>query len=132
MGREIGSSTVTSKFPPSVALKEKGDFIQGKIVEKRILPPDSYGHNNPVVSLQLINMEGGNVSIAIAKGEYQEVEVGPGDVVDLVGRNTTLRQKLGQVKVGETITVTYEGLGKAKKGRQAPKLFKVIVDEEAA
>ena len=132
MSREItaGAGTIGSKFPPSVQLKEKGNYIKGRVVATRVLPADSYGHINTALSLELIDLEG-STSVSVAKGEYQEVDVAAGDIVDFVGRGTVLRAKIPLVKVGETITITNDGLGKARKGAQAPKLFKVVVDEEA-
>lgn len=126
MAREI--ITGTGKFPPSVTLKEKGEYIKGKVLSTRSLPVDAYGHIRPCISLELIDMQGGSTQVFVAKGEYQEVEVSPGDVVDFVGRGTILRGKIPQLQIGDIVTITNDGLGKAAKGRKPPKLFKVMVE----
>ncbi len=123
-----GTSSATSKFPPSVRLEKKGDYIKGTVTSTRVLPEDSYGHANPVISLALIDMEGGSTQISIAKGEYQEVAVAAGDILDFVGRGTDLREKIPQVKVGQIVTITHNGEAPKAKGRNAKKLFKVEVD----
>ncbi len=41
-----------------------------------------------------------------------------------------LDSRMTFVKVGSKVKITYKGLGEAKEGRSAPKIFKVEVDEE--
>lgn len=123
-----GTSTATGKFPPSVRLEKKGDFIKGKVVSSRILPADTYGHVNTVVSLELIDMEGGSTQISVAKGQYEEVAVAPGDILDFVGRGTDLREKIPQLKLNDIVTITHAGESPKVKGRNPKKLFKVLVD----
>lgn len=41
-----------------------------------------------------------------------------------------LDQRMKFVKVGAKIKITYKGLGKKTKGKNAPKIFKVEVDED--
>jgi len=128
MAREIQGSTATGKFPPSVRLETKGDYVKGKVTATRDLPADSYGHVNRVLALELIDLEGGSTQISLGEGKYQEVEVAAGDIVDFVGRGTVLREKIPQVNVGEIVTITFQGEGPKKKGRQPAKLFKVVVE----
>ncbi len=124
-----GTSTVTGKFPPTVQLQEKGQFIKGKVTSKRELPADTYGHVKPVLSLELIDLsDGASTQISVAKGEYQEVAVAAGDIVDFIGRGTDLMQKLPQVEVGQIVTITNNGLAPKVKGRNQKKLFKVEVE----
>lgn len=124
-----GTSTATGKFPPSVRLETKGDFIKGKVTSSRQLPADAYGHTNTVVSLELIDMNGGSTQISVAKGEYQEVAVAPGDILDFVGRGTDLREKIPQLQVGQIVTITYKGESPKVKGRNPKKLFSVVVED---
>lgn len=129
MGKEIRGSSTTGKFNPSVRLEAQGEFIKGTIVDARDLPPDSYGHKNRAISIQLIDLNGGSVQRSVAKGQYEEVEVSEGDVVDFVGRGTDLREKIPQLKVGDVVTITQNGEAPNKrKGQNAKKLFKVEVE----
>ena len=41
-----------------------------------------------------------------------------------------LDQRMNLVKVGSKVRITYQGLGEASTGKNAPKLFKVEVDSE--
>ena len=128
MSREINGKTSTSNFPPSVRLSNKGEYIKGKVMSARDLPADQYGHVNRVLTLELIDLEGGSTQISVSKGVYEEVEVSAGDLVDFVGRGTNLREKIPQIQVGEVVTITNDGEKKGKPGRNALKLFKVTVE----
>ena len=136
MAREIqGGTTTTSKFPPEIRLEKNGDHEQGKgsyvkgtITETRKLPVDQYGNEKPAIRLSLLDLEGGSVTISKAKGQYEEVTVQEGDIVDFVARGTDLAKKLPQLQVGETVTITNIGLGPKVKGRNQKKLFKVEVE----
>ena len=44
--------------------------------------------------------------------------------------SAVLDTRMAFVKVGNKIKITYKGLGEAKAGRNAPKIFKVEVDRE--
>lgn len=41
-----------------------------------------------------------------------------------------LDSRMAFAKIGDKIKITYKGLGEAKAGRNAPKIFKVEVDRE--
>jgi len=41
-----------------------------------------------------------------------------------------LDSRMALVKIGAKVKITYKGLGEAKGGHNAPKIFKVEVDEE--
>ena len=130
-----GKSTATGKFPPTVRLEIKKDhelgkglFVKGKVISKRELPADTYGHVKPVISLELIDLhEKASTQISVAKGEYQEVAVTQGDIIDFIGAGTDLMEKLPQVNVGDIVTITNNGLTPKVKGRNQKKLFKVEV-----
>lgn len=129
MGREIqGTTALTGNFPPSVRLEKKGDSITGEVTSKRQLPADQYGHNNTVVSLRLIDLQGGSTQVSVSKGVYEEVDVNVGDIVDFVGRGTDLREKVPQLNIGDTVTITHAGESPKKPGRNSKKLFKVTVE----
>jgi hypothetical protein len=124
-----GTSTATGKFPPTVRLENIGDFVRGKVIAKRELPVDSYGHIKPCISLQLIDLsDSASTTLSVGKGEYQEVEVAAGDTVDFVGAGTDLMQKIPQVQLDDIVTITNAGLAPKVKGRNAKKLFKVEVE----
>ena len=44
--------------------------------------------------------------------------------------SAVLDNRMAFVKVGSKIKITFKGLGDAKAGRKAPKIFKVEVDDE--
>jgi len=122
MTREIESTFVAGNFPPLVSIKnKKGEYVKG-----RVLAIASTANGNPVVTLSLMDLEGGT-SISKGKGVYEEVEVAVGDPVQLVGSLTDLKDKLPKLIVGDIVTVTYMDDKPSKKGN-AKKIFKVIVD----
>ena len=43
---------------------------------------------------------------------------------------TILDQRMIGVKIGDTIKVVYKGLGEAKAGQNAPKIFQVLIDRD--
>jgi len=44
--------------------------------------------------------------------------------------SAVLDSRMNLVNVGEKVKITYKGLGEAKGGKNAPKIFKVEVDKE--
>ena len=80
-----------------------GDFIEGIVVNKE----DKVGEN-----------ESWMYSI--------ETPVG----VKSVWGSAVLDTRMTFVKIGDKVKVTYKGLGEAKSGQNAPKIFKVEVDKE--
>lgn len=121
MSREIVSERQVKDFLPLVGLREAGNYVKGKVVE--------FGkttNNNLVVSLELIDLEG-STSKSISKGKYAEVEVAAGDKVQLICTSKQLQDKVPQVKVGEIVTVTFEGKVRLQNGRSMNN-FKVVVD----
>jgi len=44
--------------------------------------------------------------------------------------STILDSRMSLINVGDQIKITYKGLGDAKAGKKAPKIFKVEVDKE--
>lgn len=121
MSREIGSS-ITSDFPPMVGLREKGNYVKGKVLA---LGQTTAG--NPVATLQLIDLDG-STSRSVSKGVYAEVDVNVGDAVQVVGSAKQLKDKLPQLAVGDIVTITFNGKDKMASGRSINK-FKVVVEE---
>ncbi len=127
MGREITSTTMTGNFPPLVDISAKGNFVKGKITKTRILPKNKFGHTNPAITLTLIDMDG-EVLASQGKGQKRiPVNVEAGAEVELIGSGRELQDKLGQLQVGDVVTVTNDGTKDTGKGNPL-KLYKVMVD----
>ena len=45
--------------------------------------------------------------------------------------STILDQRMVGVKLGDMVKIVYKGLGEAKSGRNAPKIFQVLIDRPA-
>ena len=60
------------------------------------------------------------------KSNLYKLSIGPGEVLSVWG-TTILDQRMRNVTIGDKIKITYLGLGCAKTGQHAPKLFKVEV-----
>jgi len=80
-----------------------GDFIEGILVKKE----DEVGEN---------------------KSWLYSIETPEG--VKNVWGSAVLDTRMAFVKVGSKIKITFKGLGESKAGRNAPKIFKVEVDNE--
>ena len=83
--------------------EKEGDFIEGILVGKE----DEVGEN---------------------KSWMYDIETPEG--VKNVWGSVILDTRMAFVKIGDKIKITYKGLGEAKAGRNAPKIFKVEVDNE--
>lgn len=81
-----------------------GDFIEGVLVAKE----NEVGEN---------------------KSWMYNIETSEGQVKNVWG-SAILDSRMKFVNVGSKIKITYKGLGEAKSGRSAPKIFKVEVDTE--
>ena len=110
MAREIVSDRQVKDFLPLVGLRETGNYVKGKVIEI-----SKTTKNNPVVTLDLIDLEG-STSKSIAKGKYQEVGVDPGDRVQLIGTSDQLRDKLSKVMVGQVVIIRFDGKVKLQNG----------------
>ena len=66
--------------------------------------------------------------IGVNKSMLYSIETSEG--VKNVWGSAILDSRMAFSKVGDQIRITYKGLGKAKPGRNAPKIFKVEVDRE--
>jgi len=89
---------------PEYWIYEKdGDFVEGVLLNK----VDKVGKN-----------ESWLYSIETPEG------------VKSVWGSVVLDGKMALTKVGDKIKITYNGLGEAKSGRNAPKLFKVEIDRK--
>lgn len=122
MAREIEGSTVTGNFPPLVGIKNKGNYVKGKV-----LALGTTTNGNPVVTLSLIDMDG-STSISESKGVYREVDVAVGDAVQIIGSSKQLKDKLPKLAVGDIATISFLGKKQIKQGRSLNE-FKVIVED---
>lgn len=122
MAREIEGATVTGDFPPMVGIRNKGNYVKGKV-----LSLGTTNNGNPVISLSLLDLDG-STSISKSKGVYEEVEVAEGDTVQVIGSNKQLKEKLPQLKVGDVTTITFIGKKALKQGRSLNE-YKVTVEE---
>lgn len=112
---------VQGDFAPMVGLRNKGNFVKGKV--KAI---GQTNNGNPAVTLTLIDMDG-STSVAKSKGVYEEVDVNPGDDVQVIGSLKQLREKLPQLAIGEIVTISYLEKVPLKGGKSLYK-FKVEVE----
>jgi len=84
--------------------EKDGDFVEGVLVQKQ----EKVGENESML-----------YSIETPEG------------VKNVWGSAVLDQRLGLVKVGEKVKITYKGLGEKKHaGKNPPKIFKVEVDKD--
>ena len=121
MAREITSGTATGNFPPLVGIREKGQYVKGKVVAKA-----TTNNGNPAITLELIDLDG-STSISPSKGVYTEVEVAVGDAVQIIGSSKQLKEKLPQLEIGDIATITSLGK-KALTGGKTLGQYKVMVD----
>lgn len=112
---------VQADFHPMVGLRQKGDYVKGKVTAK-----GQTAVGNPVITLELIDLQG-TTTVSPAKGVYQEVDVNVGDLVQIIGSLKQLREKLPQVEVGEIVTITNLEKVVLKGGRS---LYKFKVEAE--
>lgn len=84
--------------------KDEEDFIEGALISSE----SNVGVNDSML-----------YSIEISEG-----------VIKNVWGSAILDSRMKLVKVGEKVKITYKGLGEAKGGHKAPKIFKVEVDRE--
>lgn len=123
MGREIVGTVANPKdFHPMIGIRKVGQFVKGKILASALTKK-----NNPVLTLELIDLDGTS-STSPEKGKYVEVPVNVGDKVQFVGNLTDLKDKLPRLKIGEIVTITYTNDVPSGKGNPK-KVFKVEVEE---
>lgn len=88
--------------PKTWEYKDDGNYIAGVLISKKY----NLGENKS--SLYTLEVE---------DGEFW-----------LVWGSAVLDERMTLVKEGEKLKITYKGLGTAKPGQNAPKIFKVEVD----
>lgn len=90
--------------PSTWIYKEEGDFIEGVLVQVQedIGPNDSMLYSIKTLDKGVTNIWGA----------------------------TILDQRMALVNIGDQLKITYSGLGEAKPGKNAAKIFKVEVDVE--
>lgn len=120
MGRIIADA-IQGEFFPMVGLRVKGNYVKGKV-----LGISQTANGNPVATLELIDLEGTS-SKSVSKGVYEEVEVGVGDSVQLVGSVKQLREKIPQLAINDIATVTFIGK-KLLQGGKTLNQFRVEID----
>jgi len=92
------------KIDPTLwTYEEDGDFVEGIVFSKE----DGIGEN---------------------KSWMYCIETSEG--VKNVWGSAILDSRMIFVSVGEKVKITYKGLGEAKEGRNAPKIFQVEVDKD--
>ncbi len=127
MGREITSTTMTGSFAPTVEIDEKGQYVKGKVLRFRTLPKNKFGKTPTAVTLSLIDLTG-EVTTSPGKGMKRiPVEVAEGGEVEIIGGGRDLADKIGQLAVGDIVTITNDGSKDVGKGNPL-KLYKVMVD----
>lgn len=89
--------------PEDWTYEKDGEFVEGILLRKQ----ENVGTNDSML-----------YSIETPKG------------VKSVWGAAILDSRMGLVKVGAKVKITYKGLGEAKGGKNAPKIFKVEVDED--
>ena len=94
----------TEVEPKTWEYENDGELIEGVLIDKKF----SLGKNN---------------------SSLYTLETQPGEFT-LVWGSAILDERMTLVKVGDKIKITYKGLGEAKAGQNAPKIFKVEVDRE--
>jgi len=90
--------------PTEWKFEKDGDFIEGVLVRSQ----DKVGANNSML---------------------YSIET-PNDGVKSVWGSAILDSRMALTKIGDKIRITFKGLGEAKGGKNAPKIFKVEVDKE--
>ena len=85
----------------------------------------SYENEGDFIEGILVNTQ---KDIGVNKSMLYHLETPEG--VKNVWGSTILDSNMALVKVGEKVRITYKGLGEAKAGKNAPKIFKVEVDRE--
>jgi|TARA_Y100000296_G_scaffold45780_1_gene52474 hypothetical protein len=89
--------------PTEWKYEKDGDSIEGILTQKQ----DNIGINNSML-----------YSIETPEG------------IRSVWGSAVLDSRMIAVKIGEMVKITYKGLGEAKGGKNAPKIFKVEVDKQ--
>jgi hypothetical protein len=89
--------------PSQWTYSNDGDFIEGILVRKQ----EKVGANQSML-----------YSIETSQG------------VKSVWGATVLDERMALVNLGDKLKITYKGTGEAKKGKNAPKIFKVEVDSQ--
>lgn len=120
--REIEDGQQTGDYPPLIGLREKGNYVKGKVTAIT-----QTKNGNPAVTLTLIDLEG-STSRSEGKGKYVEVDVKVGDDVQVIGSVKQLRAKLPQLVVGDVATIKFTGKKKLEGGKSLNE-FKVTVEE---
>ena len=83
--------------------EKDGDFIEGILVQKQ-------------------------QDIGVNKSMLYSIDIGKG-ILSVWG-STILDSRMALVPIESKVKITYKGLGEAKGGHNAPKIFKVEVDKE--
>jgi hypothetical protein len=112
MGREIPDEDGGGEFNPTALLKETGAMLKGVLLGRRDVKTQ-YGPK-PVYQFKVLDA----TCRFTAGKEKAEVQPGEGDTVDAFAP-TRLARQLEHVSTGETVTITYKGTKKMKRGAAA-------------
>lgn len=97
-----------------------------KMAYKEINPTDwTYEKDGDFIEGVLVDSQR---DIGVNKSMLYSIETPEG--VKNVWGATILDSKMALVKVGEKVKITFKGLGEAKAGKNAPKIFMVEVDRD--
>jgi hypothetical protein len=120
MGRIIEDQDGGGEFNPTALLKEKGAMLKGVITGKRDVKTQ-YGAK-PVYTFKVLDA---SCRFTLGK-DKREVQPAEGDLVDAFA-TTRLARQLAQLSDGDTVTITYAGTKKMKRGAAAH-TYKVEVE----
>lgn len=122
MGRKL---TTNAQATPVVNVTETvGSFVQGVLRERKEVKTQ-WGMR-PVFGLELEDSDMRFMTKG-DKGLYIEIkEVAQGSLVSIFAP-TLLDRALQQATAGDKVKIVYSGVGKAKKGRNAPHMFDVEI-----
>ena len=120
MGRKLSSGQQSS---PVVSLtKKEGAFLQGALTNRKEVK--TVWGVRPVYTLKV---EETDMGLSVKQGtSYVDVPFVQGIEVAIFAP-TILDRMLQQTEGGDRVRIVYSGLGKAKKGRNAPHMFDVEV-----
>lgn len=127
-------STSSRSIDPSVVANvrgEEGQFFSGKLVAKKTAPSQYKKQDGSIRDHNIyeFTLEETDMELTVKKGsDYVLVkDIKHGMPVSIFAP-TRLHNALSQANIGDVITVTYTGLGKAGKKGGKPHTYKVTVE----
>jgi hypothetical protein len=114
-GAPAGYRKVETRIQGFFKAKKPGDFVEG-VVGHRTESPGADGKPNVFYTFRLADDQ----STAIRDGDDKPVKADGGMLIGIGGK--TLLSFLEEHE-GQAVFIVYKGLGTAKKGQNAPKLY---------